>query len=61
MLGPTIALIIIGLSMQFLIGLKHPLYLIIPSLIGISWILVYVVYLIVKSGRYTEYKAEEAK
>jgi hypothetical protein len=61
MLGPMIALIIVGFLLRFLVGFQHPLFLLIPITLGILWIVVYFVYLIMKSGRYTEYKADEAK
>jgi len=61
LLGPAIALIVIGFLLRFAVGFQHPLYLLIPTVLGIAWIAVYVVYLFVKSGRYTENKTQEAK
>jgi hypothetical protein len=61
LLGPMIALIVIGFLLRFIIGFQHPLYLIIPITLGILWTVVYTVYLFVKSGRYAEDKADEAK
>jgi hypothetical protein len=61
MLGPMIALIIIGFLLRFIIGFQHPLFLLIPIALGILWTVVYMVYLFVKSGRYTQDKADEAK
>ncbi len=61
MLGPMIVLIVIGFVLRFAIGFQHPLFLLIPITLGILWVFVYVVYLFVKSGRYTEYKTDEVK
>lgn len=56
MLGPTFVLLAIGFLLQFTVGLQQPLFLVVPILLGILWILVYIAYLFVKSGRYTDKK-----
>jgi hypothetical protein len=59
MLGPMIALIVIGFLLRFIIGFQHSLFLIIPITLGIVWIAVYVIYLVRKSGRDTDNKVDK--
>jgi hypothetical protein len=61
MLGPMIVLIVIGFLLRFAVGFQHPLFLLIPIVLGILWTAVYLIYLVVKSGRYADKKEGEAK
>jgi hypothetical protein len=61
MLGPPIALIVIGFLLRSLIGFQRSAFLLVPVALGILWIMVYVIYLVVKSGRHKDSKTGKVK
>jgi hypothetical protein len=60
MLGPPIALIVIGFLLRSVIGFQRPAFLLVPVALGILWIMIYIIYLVVKSGGYKDSKTGKA-
>ena len=61
LLGPLLALTLIGYLLLFIVGFQYILAFIIPMVLGIVWTLSYIVYLFWKVSRNTNSKVNEAK
>jgi hypothetical protein len=61
LLGPLLALIIIGYLLLYMVRFQNILAFIIPMVLGIVWTLSYIVYLYWKVSRSTNGKVNEAK
>ena len=61
LLGPLLALTLIGYLLLFIVGFQYILAFIIPVALGIVWTLSYIVYLYWKVSRNTNGKVNEVK